>query len=79
MEAKGASGSDSHSVSPPILVVFRPVSCIICYYAAPSQNQQGVYIASLSQDDFVEVKIAAIGPTRQKMGPTTWFDSWPAW
>jgi hypothetical protein len=35
---EGTIESGSGSVSPPILVVFRSVSCVLCFSAAPSQN-----------------------------------------
>jgi hypothetical protein len=41
---KGASGSGSDIVSPPILVVFILVSYVSCFSVAPSQNhQRGIY------------------------------------
>jgi hypothetical protein len=38
---EGTTWSNSDNVFPPILVVFISVSCVSCFYAAPSQNHRG--------------------------------------
>jgi hypothetical protein len=66
MESKGATRSGSDSVFPHILAVFRSVSCVLCFSAAPSRNhQRRVYVVSFRSNpihgvqDYIKMTLMA--------------------
>jgi hypothetical protein len=67
-------------LSPPVLVVFRSVLCILCFSIALSRKSPGVGSYSvLGQDDSIETKKSRKGPARWEMGPTMRLEGGAAW